>query len=55
MSGSGPTLFGLFLEAEAARAAAVRLREQFSGWLAVARGLVQGEGMAGWENQVWII
>ena len=55
MSGSGPTLFGLFLEAEAARAAAARLREQFSGWLAVARGLIQGEGRAGWENQAWII
>jgi 4-diphosphocytidyl-2-C-methyl-D-erythritol kinase len=55
LSGSGPTLFGLFLEAEAARQAAARVREQFSGWLAVVRGLTQGEGMAGWENQAWII
>jgi 4-diphosphocytidyl-2-C-methyl-D-erythritol kinase len=55
MSGSGPTLFGLFLEAPAAQAAAARLREQFSGWLAVARGLTRGEGRAGWENQAWII
>lgn len=55
MSGSGPTLFGLFLEAEAARAAVARMREYFSGWLALARGLTQGEGMAGWENQAWII
>ena len=55
MSGSGPTLFGLFLEAEAVQAAAARMREQFPGWLAVARGLAQGEGMTGWENQAWTI
>jgi 4-diphosphocytidyl-2-C-methyl-D-erythritol kinase len=55
MSGSGPTLFGLFLEAEAAKAAAALLREQLSGWLAVARGLTRDDEMAGWENQVWII
>lgn len=55
MSGSGPTLFGLFLEADAAQAAARLLRAQFSGWLAVARGLTRGEGGAGWENQAWII
>ena len=51
MSGSGPTLFGLFLEAESARTAAVKLRQNFSGWLAVARGLTRAEGGAGWENQ----
>lgn len=50
MSGSGPTLFGLFLEAEAARSAAAQLRQNFSGWLAVARGLTRAEGGAGWEN-----
>jgi len=55
MSGSGPTLFGLFGEAAAARTAAARVRERFPGWLAVARGLTQGEGMNGWENQVWMI
>jgi 4-diphosphocytidyl-2-C-methyl-D-erythritol kinase len=55
MSGSGPTLFGLFAEAAEARAAATRLREQFSGWLAVARGLTWGEAAAGWEHQAWII
>jgi 4-diphosphocytidyl-2-C-methyl-D-erythritol kinase len=55
MSGSGPTLFGIFPGADAARAAAARVREHFSGWLAVARGLVQDEGRVGWENQTWII
>lgn len=55
MSGSGPTLFGLFGEAEEARTAARRLRPQFSGWLAVARGLTRDEEPAGWEDQVWII
>ncbi|MFW6126606.1 MAG: 4-(cytidine 5'-diphospho)-2-C-methyl-D-erythritol kinase [Thermodesulfobacteriota bacterium] len=55
MSGSGPTLFGLFDEAAPARAAAARLRDQVSGWLAVARGLTRDDELAGWENQVWII
>jgi 4-diphosphocytidyl-2-C-methyl-D-erythritol kinase len=51
MSGSGPTLFGLFREAEAAQAAARRLRHHLSGWVAVTRGLTQTEGEVGWENQ----
>jgi 4-diphosphocytidyl-2-C-methyl-D-erythritol kinase len=51
MSGSGPTLFGLFLEAEAAQAAALQLRQHFSGWVTVTRGLTQAEGEAGWESQ----
>jgi 4-diphosphocytidyl-2-C-methyl-D-erythritol kinase len=51
MSGSGPTLFGLCLEAGAAKQAAAQLRENFSGWLAVARGLTRAEGEAGWEKQ----
>lgn len=55
MSGSGPTLFGLYLEAEAARAAAVQMRENFSGWVAVVRGLTQAEEKSGWENQAWTI
>jgi len=38
MSGSGPTIFGLFPEAEAALQAARALRSGFPGWLAVARG-----------------
>ena len=55
MSGSGPTLFGLFQESEAAENAARQLRQQFSGWLAVARGLTRAEGEAGWENQAWMV
>ncbi|MGQ9687362.1 MAG: 4-(cytidine 5'-diphospho)-2-C-methyl-D-erythritol kinase [Desulfobaccales bacterium] len=54
MSGSGPTLFGLFWEEEAARTAAARVRQHFPGWLAVARGLTRKEGATGWENQAWI-
>jgi 4-diphosphocytidyl-2-C-methyl-D-erythritol kinase len=55
MSGSGPTLFGLFPTLTAAQSAASRLRETFKGWLAVARGLTGTEPPDGWENQVWII
>ncbi len=55
MSGSGPTLFGLFREAEAAQAAAAWLRPTFPGWLAVARGLTRGDAAGGWEKQAWII
>jgi 4-diphosphocytidyl-2-C-methyl-D-erythritol kinase len=52
MSGSGPTLFGLFLEAEAAQAAALQLRQHFSGWITVTQGLTQAEGVASWESQI---
>jgi 4-diphosphocytidyl-2-C-methyl-D-erythritol kinase len=55
MSGSGPTLFGLFPTLAAAQDAAGRLRETFGGWLAVARGLTGEEPPDGWENQVWIL
>lgn len=55
MSGSGPTLFGLFEAEEAALAAAHELRRRFSGWLAVARGLTVQDKENGWENQAWII
>ncbi len=51
MSGSGPTLFGLFHEAEAAQAAALKLRQDFSGWITVTRGLTQAEGEAIGESQ----
>lgn len=54
MSGSGPTLFGLFGEQAAALAAARGLRQKFGGWLAVARGLT-GQEDSGWENEVWMI
>lgn len=55
VSGSGPTLFGLFAQKEAALGATRNLRRHFSGWLAVARGLTQGEGETDWENEAWII
>lgn len=55
MSGSGPTLFGLFREAQAARNAVARLRPTFPGWLAVARGLTRGDAAVRWEKQAWII
>jgi len=54
MSGSGPTLFGLFGDREGAWAAAQELRSPFPGWLAVARGLT-GTEAAGWEEEAWII
>lgn len=54
MSGSGPTLFGLFGEQGAALAAARELRREFAGWLAVTRGLT-GQEPPGWEDEVWMI
>ncbi len=53
MSGSGPTLFGLFAEEEAARQAAAELRRTFTGWLAVARGLTGEAADRCLENQGW--
>ncbi len=55
MTGSGPTLFGLFRHQNEAQAAALQLRRSFGGWLAVARGLTRAEGETGWEKQAWII
>lgn len=55
MSGSGPTLFGLFEDQETARKAAGLIRREFRGWLAVARGLTRVDTENGWENQAWII
>lgn len=54
MSGSGPTLFGLFGKQAAALAAARELRREFSGWLTVTRGLT-GQEPPGWEEEVWMI
>ena len=51
MSGSGPTLFGLFHEAEAARDAALQLQQTFSGWITVTRGLTLAEGEAICERE----
>ena len=39
LSGSGPTIFGIFSTREAALEAGRSLRPAFSGWLAVAQGL----------------
>ena len=55
MSGSGPTVFGLFATAEAARAAATEVRRTFKGWLTVARGLTGRETDLGWEKDTWTI
>jgi 4-diphosphocytidyl-2-C-methyl-D-erythritol kinase len=55
ISGSGPTLFGLFPTREAAYEAGLRLRLYFRGWLAVARGLTGPEPETSWEHQVWMI
>jgi 4-diphosphocytidyl-2-C-methyl-D-erythritol kinase len=55
VSGSGPTLFGLFRTREAAHQAGLRLRRTFRGWLAVARGLTGPEPETTWEHQTWTI
>ena len=55
ISGSGPTLFGLFRTREAAHQAGLRLRRTFRGWLAVARGLTGSEPDMTWEHHVWTI
>lgn len=55
ISGSGPTLFGLFYTQEAAYQAGQRLRRTFRGWLAVARGLTGPEPETTWEKDVWTI
>jgi 4-diphosphocytidyl-2-C-methyl-D-erythritol kinase len=55
ISGSGPTLFGLFPTREAAHQAGLRLRRTFRGWLAVAQGLTGPEPETTWEHHVWMI
>ena len=55
ISGSGPTLFGLFPTREAAHQGGLRLRQTFRGWLAVARGLTGPEPETTWEHHVWMI
>ncbi len=55
ISGSGPTLFGLFSSREAAHQAGLKLRRNFGGWLAVARGLTGPDPETTWENDVWTI
>ncbi len=55
VSGSGPTLFGLFHTREAAHQAGLTLRRTFQGWLTVARGLTGPESETTWEHHVWTI
>jgi 4-diphosphocytidyl-2-C-methyl-D-erythritol kinase len=55
ISGSGPTLFGLFHTREAAQQAGLILRRTFRGWLTVARGLTGPESETSWEHDVWTI
>ena len=55
MSGSGPTLFGLFPTLEAARQAGQEMRGTFPGWMALARGLTGEETEALGGEQAWMI
>lgn len=55
MSGSGPTLFGLFPTLEAARQAGRELRGAFKGWMALAQGLTGREAGTAWGEQTWMI
>lgn len=55
VSGSGPTVFGLFSTPEAAQNAGRALRPSFQGWMAVARGLTGQEPQTTWENHTWMI
>ena len=55
MSGSGPTLFGLFPTLEAARQAGQELRGTFTGWMALARGLTGQEAEGAWGEEAWMI
>jgi 4-diphosphocytidyl-2-C-methyl-D-erythritol kinase len=55
VSGSGPTLFGLFHTREAAHQAGLKLRRTFRGWLTVARGLTGPESETTWEHHAWTI
>ncbi len=54
ISGSGPTIFGLFHTWEAAREGARTLRRSFPGWLAVAQGLTGQETDNTWESRIWM-
>jgi 4-diphosphocytidyl-2-C-methyl-D-erythritol kinase len=54
ISGSGPTVFGLFPTWEAAREGAGVLRESFRGWLAVTQGLTGQETDDTWESRIWM-
>ena len=55
ISGSGPTVFGLFPTLKAAHEAGRALRGSFQGWLAVAQGLTGREPATSWERRAWTI
>ena len=55
VSGSGPTLFGLFATREAAAKRACACARTFQGWLAVARGLTGREPEIRGRIDVWTI
>jgi 4-diphosphocytidyl-2-C-methyl-D-erythritol kinase len=54
VSGSGPTIFGLFGHLKAAQNAAQEMRRTFSGWMSLCRGLTGQEGDTLGENQTWM-
>jgi len=54
VSGSGPTIFGIFPTWEAAQEAAKALRPSFRGWLAVVQGLTGQETEDTWGSRVWM-
>jgi 4-diphosphocytidyl-2-C-methyl-D-erythritol kinase len=55
MSGSGPTLYGLFPTLDAAREAGRELRGKFPGWMAIAQGLTGQEGEVVGGEQAWMV
>lgn len=55
VSGSGPTVFGIFSSWEAAQEGARGLRRSFPGWLAVVQGLTGRETDQTWEHRLWMI
>jgi 4-diphosphocytidyl-2-C-methyl-D-erythritol kinase len=54
ISGSGPTIFGLFPTWKSALEGARALRRSFPGWLAVAQGLTGQETDYTWEKRIWM-
>ncbi len=55
LSGSGPTVYGIFASLREAREAGEKVRQFFPGWLAVVQGLTGRETDETWENRVWMI
>ena len=55
MSGSGPTVFGIFADRDSAWEAAQRLKKSFTGQLWVTRGLTGGERNTAWEKEIWTV